>query len=456
MTPATPARTSARRVVTRVREQASFAHEALHSALSGPALSREQLAFATRLAYGTVATRGTLDEVVGRFLNPDVRLEPRVSDCLAVSTYELLFMRTPARAAVNEGVELVKAVAPRASTLANAVLRRIATDAGSFPWGDPTNDEAALARLTGHPEWMVRALTDELGEETATRVLEANNEPAPLYLAHMPFQVSFDELLDALEREGARPRPMQPTGAVVCDVPSAAVRSSALSKGWAIVVDAAAQFAATCVPLTDGATIVDIGAGRGTKTLLLAARAHRQGVSVRITAVDSHGFKLDLLRQAVERVLAPPVLTLVADATDLESTPLRHLSADAVLIDAPCSGLGTLRRHPDRRWRARPEDVETLAAIGGAILRASSTVVKPGGFVVYSTCTIVKAENEHVVEGFLASPSGADFRLDPLGADEAPASWAPFFAPSGVFRSIPLDGGPDGHFVARLKRVASK
>ncbi len=456
MTPATPARTSARRVVTRVREQGSFAHEALDSALSGSALPREQLAFATRLAYGTVATRGTLDDVVDRYLNPDVRLEPLVSDCLALSTYELLFMRTPARAAVNEGVELVKSVAPRASTLANAILRRIANDAPSFPWGDPSSDAATLARLTGHPEWMVRILTDELGSEAATKVLEANNEPAPLYLAHMPFQVSFDELLCALEKDGAQPRPAWPTGAVVCDAPSAAVRSTALAKGWAIVVDAAAQFAAACVPLTDGARIVDIGAGRGTKTLLLAARAHRQGARVSITAVDSHGFKLEALRRAVDRVVAPPVFTLVADATDLESSPLRDLSADAVLIDAPCSGLGTLRRHPDRRWRARPEDFETLAAIGGALLRTSSSVVKPCGFVVYSTCTIVKAENECVVDGFLTSPSGADFRLDRLDADQAPQSWAPFFAPSGVFRSIPADGGPDGHFVARLKRVASK
>jgi len=123
-----------------------------------------------------------------------------------------------------------------------------------------------------------------------------------------------------------------------------------------------------------------------------------------------------------------------------------------VLIDAPCSGLGTLRRHPDRIWRAKPEEIESLAALGAALLERCTRLVKPGGFVVYSTCTVARRENEDVIEAFLASAGGRGFELASL-ADEVPLEWKGFVTENGCFRSHPRTGGPDGHFVARLTRV---
>jgi len=449
---ASPARLVALEAVTRVRDKSSYAHETLAALLDRRKLDPRDVAFATRLAYGTIACRGTLDAAVGRYLSQPGRLEPRVADALAVTAYELLFARTPARAAVSEGVELVRSVQPKASGLANAVLRKLAESAEKFPWGDPESDAEALARSQGHPQWLADLWIDELGFETASAVMAANNEPAPLFLAHLPFELSYDVALDMLTRDGVDPEPCPVPGCIVAGSSSAAVKSTALARSIVAVADAGAQFAAS-VTVTEGAhTVVELGAGRGTKSLIIAGIAHLTGTDVRITAVDTHRFKLQALSDAIAKVGAKGIRTVVADATDPHAEGLPEpASADAVLVDAPCSGLGTLRRHPDRRWRARPDEIETLAELGSKLLATAAVLVKPGGFVVYSTCTIARRENAEVIAAFLASDAGRGFATDSL-APAVPEEWARFVTPEGYFQSLPEPGGPDGHFVARLRR----
>ncbi|MDZ4168989.1 MAG: transcription antitermination factor NusB [Coriobacteriia bacterium] len=444
----------ARQVVSRVRERSAYAHETLDALLARKEVSRTSRAFITRLAYGTISCRGTVDAAVADHLAADVRLESVVSDCLALSAYEILFMRTPARAAVNEGVELVKAVSPRAGSLANAVLRRLTERADAFPWGDPDTDLAVLARLHGHPEWMAQMLSDELGRDAAAGVMAANNEPAPLFLAHMPFRSEFDEVMAELDRADCGPHAVGPQGCIRCDVAASALSSSVLSAGRAIAMDGGAQVAGTVVPLSPGCSVIDIGAGRGGKSLLIAARAHRAGHEAGITALDNHEFKLNALQDSVSQVGAQGIVALLGDASDPSTVGIAPESADAVLVDAPCSGLGTMRRHPDRRWRARPEEIEALAALDAKLLRTAASLVKPGGFVVYSTCTVVRRENEQVIGAFLASNEGSGFRLDQLGESEIPAEWNHFLSAEGWFQSLPEPGGPDGHFVARLVRLS--
>jgi len=450
---ASAARKAALTVVNRVRERNAYAHETLDSVLSGASLEPRDAAFATRLAYGTVACRGTLDESIGRFVDNPGGIEPRVADALAVSAYEILFARTPARAAVNEGVELVKSVQPRASGLANAVLRKLAAASDEFPWGDPEEDDEALARLHGHPAWIARLWIDELGREQAASIMAANNEPAPLYLAHLPFVSDEPAVLSELSSGGAEPSRCPLPGCIVVGSPPAALGSSSLETRSVVVADAGAQLAAHMLGVADGHRIVELGAGRGTKSLIIAGIAHRAGVDVDVVAVDVHEFKLKALAEAAAKAGASGISTVAADATDPAAPGMPPLSsADSVLVDAPCSGLGTLRRHPDRRWRARPEEVASLAGLGGALLSSAARLVKPGGFVVYSTCTIASAENASVIESFLGSELGADFAVDPLGAD-VPAEWARYVSAEGFFQSVPEVGGPDGHFIARLTRV---
>jgi 16S rRNA (cytosine967-C5)-methyltransferase len=283
--------------------------------------------------------------------------------------------------------------------------------------------------------------------------MEADNTPAPLFLAANPFAGSFDETFDVLCDDGASPQRCLPDGCIRAGDPAAAVHGRALREGFAIVADEAAQLVCTFVPVRPGSTVVEVGAGRGTKTLLLQGAAVARGGPAQLFAVDQHEFKSRLLAARLASFDVPDVVTLTGDATDLAAIAgiPGHGLVDAVLVDAPCSGLGTLRRHPEKRWRVTPNDIDELAALGIRLLSSAASLVRPGGFVVYSTCTLADAENARVIETFLGSELGRGFSTDPLGP-ELTGVWAECSTAEGYFRSLPERDGPDGHFAARLVR----
>jgi 16S rRNA (cytosine967-C5)-methyltransferase len=447
-----PARRAALAVLKRVREREAFGAETLDTVIRASGLAPKDTALATRLAYGALETQGTLDAALDRFLTRPGDVEPAVRDVLRLAAYELLYARTPARAVVNEGVEAVKAVRKQAAGLANAVLRRLAEAAPAFPWGDPATDDAALALATAHPAWIVDMWIRELGRERAVAALQADLEPAPLYLWHVPFAGSFVEAMAALEDDGAGPVPDVPPGCILAADAQAAVRGRALADGRVLVCDAAAQLAAFACGSHPGGTVVDVAAGRGTKTAQLQARAVAAGEPASVFALDIHPFKAGVLARRMERLGVPCVTALVGDATRLdavEGLPPAG-TVDAVLVDAPCTGLGALRRHPEKRWRLEPDDVARLADLQLRMLVEAARLVRVGGRVVYSTCTVSGAENHGVVDAFLSREMGA-FRTADI-SDVVPAQWRNDIGPEGWFQSLPRHGGPDGHFVAALVR----
>lgn len=447
-----PARVVALEVLTRVRERNAYAHETLDALLRGASLQPRDVGLATRLAYGAVATRGTADEAIARVADARTILEPRIADVLALGAHELLFAKTPPHAAVSETVALARSVRPQAAGLVNALMRRLSTAALEFPWGDPSRDIEALARLHGHPLWLAELWVRELGWDVAASVMAADNASAPLFSAHLPGRRSEAEVVEELSALGAEPEPYVLDGCLVLGRPSFARGASSLASHELLIMDAGAQFAVQVVRPVPGQTIVEIGAGRGGKSLLLAATARRRGgAAARIAAVDLHDFKLQMLRAAAEAAGYDEISTHVADASAMGAALFALGPADSVLVDAPCSGLGTLRRHPDRRWRATPEDIETLGSLGEVLLQQAAALVNPGGFVVYSTCTVTRRENAEVISRFLSSEAGSRFVLDTL-AGSTPEEWGRFVAPEGWFQSLPEPGGPDGHFVVRLRR----
>jgi len=449
-----PARRAALRVLQRVRERGSFGPETLDAVLRASGLSARDTALATRLTYGVLQTLGTLDEAIDRFAERPGALEPTVRDVLRLASYEILFMRTPARAAVHEGVDGVRGVRPQAAGLANAVLRRIAAEADSFPWGDPATDNDALARATGHPRWLVDRWIAELGRERATETLYADLEPAPLYLWANTFKATPVEILDALEADGADPVADVPPGCLRASDASAAVRGEAVRSGMALVTDAAAQLAARVLGPHPGEIVVDVAAGRGTKTAEVQECSVSAGAPCDLRAVDIHPFKADVLRRRMDDLRVPGVTVLVGDATEvasIEGLPEAGTAA-AVLVDVPCSGLGALRRRPEKRWRVTPEDIDRLAMLQLKMLGEAATLVSVGGAVVYSTCTVSRAENEDVVSSFLSDNEGK-FVVGDLSAS-VPEQWRGDIAKEGHFQSTPRVGGPDGHFVSLLVRVS--
>jgi 16S rRNA (cytosine967-C5)-methyltransferase len=260
------------------------------------------------------------------------------------------------------------------------------------------------------------------------------------------------EALDMLVDDGAAPERCGPGGCILAARTQPAVRGRAVAEGRVLVTDAAAQIAPLACGPHPGGIVVDIASGRGTKTAQLQAMAVGGGEAARIFAVDLHRFKADVLTRRMGDLGVPGVTALVGDATDVTSVnglPAAR-SADAVLLDAPCTGLGALRRHPEKRWRLTPDDPARLAVLQSAMLEQAASLVRVGGLVVYSTCTVSRVENEDVVSSFLAASDGA-FETAGL-AEVVPESWAADIDAKGWFGSVPRAGGPDGHFVAALTR----
>ncbi len=450
-----PARAIALKVLGAARERDAYVAPVLESHLERSALSEPDHALVTRLVRGVTETVGVLDDAIDSRLTKPRAVEPRVRDALRLAAYELLFMRTPARAAVHQGVEAVRRVRPQAAGLANAVLRRLAADAETFPWGDPETDLGVLARGTGHPLWLAEMVANDAGPDAARRMLVADGEPAPLYVRHNPFVAPLDEALAVLEADGAGPSAAPPDALsfVVADE-RAAVRGRALADGYFLVTDAAAQLAPLATRPEPGGSVLDAGSGRGTKTIALQALAVAAGAPANIVSLDLHAFKTALLRERLDGLGVPGITAVTADMLAPVGVPVPEGGFDAVLLDAPCTGLGTLRRHPELRWRVLPGDVERMADLQGRMLEAAASLVRPGGHVVYSTCSVTRAENDRVIEAFLGR-HGDRFATSSV-ADIVPAVWQRFMTPEGWFRSIPEPGGPDGHFVARLERQAAE
>ena len=365
-----PARRAAHAVVVRVLTQGAYADRALHGEARG--LSPRDRALAKQLAFGTVQRRLTLDHVIaGR---ADRRLEPPVRAALQLGLFQLLFLDGVAdHAAVSEAVELAKP--SPGHRLVNAVLRRVAREGADLP-PDDTPEGAAIRH--SHPEWLVRRWWDELGAEETRALLAADNEPAELALRLNPL-VSGAPLDDLPgERHGET---------VVVNEAFDAFGHPGWAAGGFTVQSRASQLVAPAVDPGPGERVLDLCAAPGGKTTHLAALMGGDG---EVVAVERHPGRAEALRRTCARMRARNVSVVTADAATFEDAR----GFDRVLLDPPCSGLGTLRSHPDLRWRASPAQLERLAAEQDALLDRARALLRPGGpgVLVYSVCTISRVE----------------------------------------------------------------
>ena len=405
----TPARKLAVEITAQARERDAYVRELIDARRAENTLPTEEFAYAQVLSFGVTMCRGTLDFFIDKNLNKPSDIKANVRDCLRISGYELLFLGKPDHVVVSQGVEMVRSVAPKAAGLANAVLRRMAADAPQFPWPQIGSGLASFARLYGVPEWLASELIVQHKRKVAAEVLSACLDPAPTYVVENPY-----------------------------------------APGTTFVSDLSAQQSASMVPV-DG-SILEIGAGRGTKTMLLQRRAKLEcGWSANIHTVDIHPYKEQLLSERLAANKVPDVTTHTGDACHLDEIKGLPSAFDAVFVDAPCSGTGTLRRHPEIRWKLTKEDLYGLAALQLRMLKEAAGCVRPGGALVYSTCSILKQENQEVVEAFLASDEGALFSVEP--ATPAFPEFEGSVTEEGYFASLPTAAGPDGHFCAILRRV---
>jgi 16S rRNA (cytosine967-C5)-methyltransferase len=369
---------------------------------------------------------------------PVERLEPPVLAALRLGVLQLAYLdRVPAHAAVGESVELAKRDAPRAGGLVNAVLRRAAREAapliGALP--DATPAEAALKH--SYPPWIAQLWFDALGPDTARALMEAGNEPAEAALRANTLVTTRDELQDALPVP-SRPADHLPEGLII-DAPFDAFASPQWEQGLFMPQSRAAMAVARALDPRPGDAILDLCAAPGGKTTHLAALIRNEG---RIVAVEHHDGRAEALRRTAARMAATCVEVRTADAR----TPMNE-QFDKILVDPPCSDLGTLAARPDVRWRKGADTPETLARTQAAILDAAAEALAPGGVLVYSTCTISPAENERTIAAFVE-------RQPDFAPDRLPSDLPVWDHPSvpGFIQTLPHRDGTDGFFIARLRR----
>ena len=434
-----PARACAYAVVRRVFEHGAYTDRALHAEAARLGLPPRDRALATRLAYGTVQRRATLDHVIAELAGRQVsRLEPAVLAALRLGVFQLAFLdRVPAYAAVGESVALVKPDSPRGAGLVNAVLRRAGREARALIGGLPEATPAEAALRHSHPEWIAELWFATLGPEAARALMAAGNEPAEAALRANTLRIAAAELAGRLPVP-SHPADRLPEG-LVLDAPFDAFASPLWEQGLFMPQSRAAMAVARTLDPQPGEAVLDLCAAPGGKTTHLAALMNGDG---QVVAVERHPGRADALRRTAARMGAGSVEVRTVDA----AAP--HGTFDRVLVDPPCSDLGTLAARPDARWRKAADAPAALAAEQRRILDAAADAVRPGGVLVYSTCTISLAENEQLVDAFLAART--DF------AAERPPSDGPVWDHPTVARyqqTLPHRDGTDGFFIARMRRA---
>lgn len=439
-------------VLIAVEERGAYSNLLLNHHLDRSPLSPRDRRLATELVYGTIQRLNTLDWILDRYVKRGVcSLQPWVRQLLRLGLYQLHYLdRIPDRAAVHETVQLAKGRGHRGiAGLANGVLRAYLRDERRWPWQrDPqTVEEWALA--TSHPGWMVRRLQEVFGAETAKEILEANNEPPTLSLRVNPLRADREGLLRELAESApgaASPSLLSPQGIHLRGGGSPASLKG-FREGKFTVQDESSMLVAEAVNPRPGQTGLDACAAPGGKTTHLAEKMENRG---RIVACDIHPHKLRLIEENTRRLGISIVEVRHADARDL--TGVAEEPFDFVLLDAPCSGLGVIRRKPDIKWRKETRDIDGVAALQRQMLSSVCRWVRPGGTLVYSTCTLEPRENEEQIRRFLEDHP--QFVLDEGLKDLlSPAVIQKASITPGMVRILPHHFGSDGFFIARLVRI---
>jgi 16S rRNA (cytosine967-C5)-methyltransferase len=457
--PISQARTIAFDVLRRVETQYAFADEVLRAEL-GSGVRTEDAGLATELTLGVLRWRRLLDILIDRNLSKATKtLDVEVRIALRLGIYQLWFLeRVPAHAAVHESVELVKRARKRsASPLVNAVLRKAAKEAAqaapsrnafaSFLLADLTIAEQ-IGILHSHPTWLVERWLRNFGEERTRALLETNNR-LPAVSCYVLDAQRRDDVVTSLKNAGCVIEPgLLLRGALTIHGGNPAA-SEAMQRGWAAIQDEASQAVAHLLAVEEGNSVLDLCAAPGGKTILLARAAGSRG---HVIAADLHAHRVRVMAKRFETAGVRNVELVTLDGTQPLPFELRF---DRILVDAPCSGTGTLSRHPEIRWQLRGEDLTDLHARQVRLLKNALANLAPHGRLIYSTCSLEPEENELVVDEALGgaqsefrvvSPGSALLRI--LRDNVAVES---LVDADGFFRTWPSAHGTDAFFAAAIE-----
>jgi len=441
-------RETACRVLLRVAKEGGYADRLIDRELEKGNLAGPDRGLFPELVFGVLRRQGSLDHLLAQLVDkPLATLQAQPLTILRLGLYQLIYLdRIPESAAVNESVNLAKELAPRAGGLVNAVLRNYLRRKDDLTFPDPASTPvAAIAARHSQPEWLVSQWLDQLGLPETEALAEASSRQPPLTLRANTLRTTRDELLGLFRDRGvaAAPCTHSPHGIRV-EGRHQITALPGYREGLFCVQDEASQMVALLLAPQPGERVLDCCAAPGGKATHLAQLMANQG---EVLATDISRTKLPLIREAAQRLGIDCLAVATADLHHPETFPAGTF--DRVLLDAPCSGLGVIRRNPEAKWRLTPDDIQRLATAQKAMCANAATLVKSGGILIYSTCSTSREENEQVVQDFLSHHP--DYVLENL--NERFPDHRELFTAEGMFRAWPHRHGMDGFFAARLKKL---
>lgn len=444
-----PVRRLALQVLCRIESSGAFADQLLTAVAATQGLSPQARAFLRELTYGVLRWRNRLDWLLERCSDHLLdSLTHTVRNLLRLGAYQLCFMdRIPPYAAVSETVRLAKQVEhPGIVAYVNAVLRSLERQYGTTSLPEAQDDLAAYLVITqSHPRWLVDRWLKRDGPERTIAMCHANNRRPPLVVRVNRLHTTPERLLATLTAEGCEAKPCRfaPDAIVVTSHP-ALHQLRCYQEGWFMVQDEAAILCGYLISSQPGERVLDACAAPGGKA---THAAELMGDAGEILCLDQSQQRLKLVEENAQRLGLRSIHGLVGDAERIAF----DCPFDRIVVDAPCSGLGVLRRHPDAKWRKGPELIDAMARQQRAILMHLSRFVKPGGVLVYMTCSTEAEENQHIVQAFVEQHP--DFEAESVES-YLPAAARVFAQQGGWFQTWPGLEGLDGFFGARWRRIA--
>ncbi|VDG97450.1 Ribosomal RNA small subunit methyltransferase B [Lysinibacillus sphaericus] len=437
-------RDAALSILLEVSRNQAYSNLLLTRTMKTYAIREQDKPLLTNLTYGTLQYRLTLDYYLAPFIKG--KLDDWVRELLRMSLYQIIYLtKIPPHAAVNEAVEIAKVRGHKGTTgLVNGVLRSVLRQ-GVRSLDEVTDGITRLSLETSHPEWLIRRWIDQYGLEVTSEMARANNEP-PTNTARVNIaQTTVEKALHQLKSEGAKVElgKVVPE-AIYCHSGNVA-KTYTYTKGWLTVQDESSMLPVYALDVHPGMKVLDMCAAPGGKTTQIAEHLEDTG---EVHAHDLHEHKLELIEENAERLGLKSIWTSSGDSRELNYTYAPN-TFDRILVDAPCSGLGVIRRKPEIKYNKTEADLESLTKIQAELLETAWTLVKPGGKIVYSTCTIDKTENDGVVLQFLERHPEA-LKLVPEFFEEAGLA-----TPNGMLQVLPQHFGSDGFFAATLQKPAS-
>ena len=435
-------------ILSQISAKQAFAGELLDDSLTANALSgTPDGRLLTHLVYGVLRFQGHLDWIISKLYRGNFSgMDEGIKNVLRVGLYQLKFSdRLPAFAVVDEAVKSAKIIAPAQSGLTNAILRNYLRQSNkiSFPsWNKQPAEH--IATLHSHPLWLVKIWMNIFGKEDTLALCKANNEMPPLTIRINKLKTSPEELEQKLKEEGfsCATTKFSPDGIVLTDSTVPVQKTGFFREGLLRMQDEGAQLVSYLINPKQSENILDACAGSGGKTTHLAAILKNEG---HILAIDRHEGKLAELRKEIDRLGISNIKTQQVDLGIMLPATLAE-KFDQVLVDAPCSGTGTLRRNPEIKWRIQAIDLKGYTAIQKTILQNAALAVKKGGRLIYCTCSLLPAENEDVIRQFLTNNPEFTLVHIPETMKET------LIDKNGFFRTYPHIHNTDGFFGAILQR----